>query len=360
MVLVNQDLSSTAVARAGAATLRNGAAPVAALAQAPAPEQTLAGVGRCEAGEVETQVAPARLSAVVIAQNEEARVAECLRSVQGLADELVVVDGCSVDRTVEICLRHGARVFRREFDGFARQMNFGIQHANGAWVLLIDADERLTPEAAEQIREAIAAPGQAGYFLPRRNIVFGHWLRHGGNYPDYNVPRLFRRERGRFDETPVHSKLLLKGATGHLSAPLLHLSYPDLSAYFHKFDRYTTLESEGMRQRGIRFSVCRMLSLAIGRLTKRVVLQGAFLDGAAGLEYAFLGFVYEIVRHLKLRELERRSIAAAETCETPGRRWGNVSWRKAFWRPRSSAAVWKEGQAARPATHEGGADADCD
>src|SRR5690348_13458869 len=134
------------------------------------------------------------LSVVVIARNEEARIEDCLRSLAGVADEIVLVDDGSTDRTVAIAESFGARVLSRAFDTAARQMNFGVRAARGRWILIIDADERLTPELAEEIRQTVDGPEvHQAYYFPRRNIVFGCWLRHGGNYPDYNSARLFLR-----------------------------------------------------------------------------------------------------------------------------------------------------------------------
>lgn len=262
---------------------------------------------------------PWGLSAVVIAHNEEARIEDCLRSVTGIADEIVLVDDGSTDATVAIAHSFGARVLTRPFDTAARQMNFGIQSARGKWILIIDADERLTPELRDEIRQTLDEPERhQAYYFPRCNIVFGRWLSHGGNYPDYNSARLFLRGSAWFEDEPVHARLLLQGSAGYLRGPLLHLTAPGLDHYFGKFNAYTSFEAERMQSRGVRYSFPRMAGHALCHLLRRLVVQAAFLDGVEGLQYAFLGFLYDVIRYLKLRERQMRppSLAAAAPGKT--------------------------------------------
>lgn len=257
---------------------------------------------------------PPRLTAVIIAHNEEARIADCLESIDGVADEILLVDDGSTDHTVAIAHSFGARVLTRPFDTAARQMNFGIQSAQGKWILIIDADERLTPELADEIRRTLDGPeAHQAYYFPRCNIVFGRWLRHGGNYPDYNSARLFLRGWAWFEDEPVHARLLLQGSAEYLRGQLLHLTAPDLDHYLGKFNPYTSFEAERMQRRDVRYSFPRMAGHALYHLLRRLVVQAAFLDGVEGLQYVFLGFMYDIIRYLKLRERQMRpsSLASA-------------------------------------------------
>jgi len=248
-----------------------------------------------------------RLSVVIITHNEEARIGECLRSVREIADEIVLVDDHSTDRTTGIARFYGARILTRSFDWAARQMNHGIEAARGRWILIIDADERLTPELAGEIRRILEQPPRhAGYYFPRRNVVFGQWLRHGGNYPDYNSARLFLRGMAWFEEEPVHARLLLQGSAGYLVGDLLHLTAPDLQHYFTKFNAYTSLEAERMERCGVHYSFARMMAHSLAHAGQRLIVRGAFLDGATGLQYVFLGFLYDLLRYLKLRERQLR------------------------------------------------------
>ncbi len=248
-------------------------------------------------------VTPIRLSAVIIAHNEAALIEDCLRSIAGVADEIVLVDDGSTDATAALARLMGARVLTRSFDTAARQMNFGIQSARGDWILIIDADERLSAELADEIRQTLDDPEPyQAYYFPRRNIVFGRWLRHGGNYPDYNSARLFRRGWAWFEDEPVHARLLLQGSAGYLRGQLLHLTAPNLERYLGKFNAYTSFEAERMQRHGVRYSFPRMAGHALYHLLRHLLVQAAFLDGAEGLQYVFLEFIYDIIRYLKLRE----------------------------------------------------------
>ncbi len=244
-----------------------------------------------------------QLSAVIITRDEERHLPACLDSLRGVADELIVVDDHSRDRTRPIAAAWGARIYARHFDWSARQMNYGLEQARAPWVLLIDADERLSDELKQEIRTVLLDPGGCrGFFLPRKNHVFGRWLRHGGNYPDYNAVRLFRRGCGRFRDQPIHSPLELDGRAGYLRAPLLHDSYRNLHDYYAKFNSYTSLEAEGMRRKGRHFSWPRMLTTAGGHFVRRLIWQSAYLDGWPGVVYCLLGLHYDLVRFWKLRE----------------------------------------------------------
>lgn len=265
-----------------------------------------------------------RLSAVIIAHNEEDRLGDCLRSLRDVADEILLVDDHSTDRTGEIAWFHGARILTRRFDRAARQMNFGIEAARGEWILIIDADERLSPALAEEIAAVLSRPAaHAAYDFPRQNVVFGRFLRYGGNYPDYNSARLFLRGRAWFEDQPVHARLIVEGSTGRLRGDLLHLTAPDLHHYLAKFNAYTSLEAERMESGGVRYSLTRMMLHSLAHLGYRLIVQCAFLDGAAGLQYVFLGFLYDIIRYLKLRERQRRRPQAASAAATSAQPMGN-------------------------------------
>ncbi len=257
---------------------------------------------------------PLQLSAVIITRDEERRLPACLDSLRGLADEMIVVDDHSRDRTRRIAADRSARIYARHFDWSARQMNYGLEQARAPWVLIIDADERLSDELKREIRTVLLDPGEyRGFFLPRQNHVFGRWLRHGGNYPDYNAVRLFRRGCGRFQDQPIHSPLELDGRAGYLRVPLLHDSYRNLHEYYSKFNSYTSLEAEGMRRKGRRFSWTRMLGIAGGHFARRLLWQSAYLDGWPGVVYCLLGLHYDLVRFWKLRERETAMRLPART-----------------------------------------------
>src|SRR3972149_6358735 len=156
------------------------------------------------------------ISVVIITKNEEKQIHGCLESVTW-ADELVVLDSLSADRTVEICREYTDKVFQQPFVSFPRQRNAAKDLASGDWVFFVDADERVTPELMAEVRTAASSPeARTGYWVPRHNIIWGKWVRYGGRYPDYQL-RLFRRDKAHYDEArAVHEVVILDGEAGHL------------------------------------------------------------------------------------------------------------------------------------------------
>lgn len=167
-----------------------------------------------------------RLSVVVVTRDEEERIRTCLESV-AWADELIVVDAESQDKTAAIARELTDHVLVRPWPGFALQKNFGLEQARGAWILSLDADETVSPALRDEIEAVVRRDGPCdGYAVPRRNIFWGRWVRHGGLYPDWQV-RLFRRGRGRFSARAVHESVQVDGAVGRLAGHLEHRSYRD-------------------------------------------------------------------------------------------------------------------------------------
>lgn len=240
-----------------------------------------------------------RLSAVLITLNEEARIEECLSSLE-FCDEIVIVDGGSVDRTRQIAQSCGARVFQRVFTDFSEQKNAAIAVARGDWVLLIDADEIVGPELAEEMRSAINDPGATGYWLERENWIFGRRMRHGGHAVDRQL-RLVRREAACF-EGAVHERVRMTSGGQYplLRNKLEHRSTTTVSDYMRKLNLYThhdatTLDPSSVRSRSSAMILIRSVAVVI----RRVIWQGAYLDGAEGLLFAVLSGYYEFVRQIK-------------------------------------------------------------
>jgi glycosyltransferase involved in cell wall biosynthesis len=244
-------------------------------------------------------VSAPRLSVVVITLNEEARIRDCLASV-AWADEIIVVDAGSDDKTVALAREVTDDVVIRPWDGFAAQKNFGIERATGEWVLSLDADERVARALRDEIVAAVANPGAlAGYRLARRNIMWGQWIRHGRLSPDWQL-RLFRRGRGRFVERAVHESVSVDGPVGRLTAPLLHESYRDVSDFLGRADRYSTLAAEEWVRRGSPFRPWQLVTAPLGRFLSMYVLHRGFLDGSRGFLLAVLYAYY--VRSAKIWE----------------------------------------------------------
>jgi glycosyltransferase involved in cell wall biosynthesis len=197
------------------------------------------------------------LSVAIITLNEEANLARTLASVR-FADELVVVDSGSTDRTLEIAKSFGAKVFTEPWKGFARQKNSAIEKCVGTWVLSLDADEELTAELQREISlmlesDATNAPKIDGYRLRLRHVFLGRWMRHGGYYPDLKL-RLFRRitpsGAACFTDRPVHESIQIAGRVETLKNDFLHHGYPDLNIYLEHMNRYSSLGGQIVAAKG--------------------------------------------------------------------------------------------------------------
>jgi glycosyltransferase involved in cell wall biosynthesis len=245
------------------------------------------------------------LSVTVITRDEEAHLDACLESV-AWADEIVVVDAQSTDRTVEIAGKYTSRVFVRPWPGFAAQKNFALEQATSPWVLSLDADERVLPELREEIQRVLEADGPLdGYHVRRQNLFLGRVMRHGGFYPDHQL-RLFRRGAGRFRDVAVHEALEVTGRTGHLRGALLHATYRSVADFVERADRYSTLAAQDLAARGTRVSWPDFLFRPAARFFSMYLLRAGFLDGGHGLLLALLYAYYVLLRTAKTWELAGR------------------------------------------------------
>jgi glycosyltransferase involved in cell wall biosynthesis len=245
-----------------------------------------------------------RLSVAIIVWNEEERLRACLESV-AWADEIVVVDAESTDKTVPLAREFTDKVYVRPWPGFPIQKNFALDQATGDWILSVDADERVTPELREKIGAIVKDDGPAdGYSIPRRNIFWGAWVRHGGLYPDYQL-RLFRRGAGRFVEDAVHESARVVGRVETLAEPLLHHSYRDLEDFVRRSNRYSTLSARDWVRRGRPVRVRHLVTRPLGRFFSMYVIQRGFLDGWRGFVLAVLYAEYVFLRMAKVWEAGR-------------------------------------------------------
>jgi glycosyltransferase involved in cell wall biosynthesis len=247
------------------------------------------------------------LSVIIIALNEEANLLRCLESVKW-ADELVVADTGSTDRTLEIAKEHGTKTIQLEWEGFGKAKQRVLEAATSDWVLSLDADEVVTESLREEIQKSVRSdsPGFDGYFISRRSMFLGHWMSHGGWYPDY-VLRLFKRGKGRFEDRKVHESLSLAGRTGRLKGDLLHYSDPDLEHYLRKMNRYTTLSAQELSERGEVASLADLLFRPMATFWKIYLFKGGFLDGIYGFLLALFSSVHVVTKYVKLWLLNRNA-----------------------------------------------------
>ncbi len=245
------------------------------------------------------------LSVLILAKNEEHNIVPCLQSVQW-ADERIVVDSGSTDRTVELATPLATKILHLPWKGFGKTKTEALTSAECEWVLWLDADERVSARLKEEIRTIVGArdASHAAYDVARRAFFLGKWIRHCGWYPS-RVTRLFQRVRGSFSDSAVHEYLIIDGTTGHLTNDLDHFTDPDLHHYFRKFNRYTTLAAEEMHDAGRTAGVADLMFRPVFMFVKMFFLRRGFLDGVHGFILCVVSSAYVFAKYAKLWERSR-------------------------------------------------------
>ncbi|HEX9656046.1 MAG TPA: glycosyltransferase family 2 protein [Bacteroidota bacterium] len=248
------------------------------------------------------------VSVIILTKNEENNITDCLQSV-AWAEERIVVDSGSKDGTVERARQLATKVLDAEWKGFGATKNLALEHATCAWILWLDADERVTSEAAVEIQEIVHESDSRfdAYDVARRAYFLGRWIKHCGWYPS-RVTRLFRRSKGRFSESHVHEELLMDGQVGHLRNDFLHYTDPNLVHYFRKFNRYTSLAAQDARSARRRFSLSQVLLRPGFMFAKMYIFRLGFLDGMQGLILCLASSAYVFTKYAKLWELQKKRI----------------------------------------------------
>ena len=256
-----------------------------------------------------------RVSAVVIAYNDEPNIRACLETLTW-ADEIIVVDSHSSDATEKISREFTDKVYQHEFKGFGRLRNEAVAHATHEWVFSLDTDERMTLELRDEVRGVLASgPRADAYFVPRRNYFLGRWIRHSGWYPDYRQPQLFHKDRMRYREEIVHEGFDLEGRAGYLKEHVLQYPFSDLDHYLAKMDRYTDLMARRMVEQGRRFRTPQLVTHPCFTFAKMYLGRAGFLDGMPGLILSGLYAYYTFIKYAKLWEM-----SVDRTLSVPGRR----------------------------------------
>jgi glycosyltransferase involved in cell wall biosynthesis len=252
-----------------------------------------------------------KLTVTVITLNEAAHIREALASV-AWADEIIVVDAGSSDETVAIARPLATRVEVADWPGYGAQKNRAASLASNDWILSIDADERVTPELAAEIRRVLEHPEARGYRIPRVTWYLGRWIRTTDWYPDPQL-RLYHRRAGRWSLRPVHESVELDGEPGRLEHELQHFAYRDVSHHLATIDKYTTLAAEQWAAEGRRASALAAIVHAKLAFLRNYILRRGFADGSAGLLVSVLNSYYVFLKYVKLWEREHRGTAVPST-----------------------------------------------
>lgn len=245
-----------------------------------------------------------KISAVVITKNEENNIKDCLEALKW-ADEIIIVDSHSTDKTAEYASAYTDKIFTINSDIFSEKRIFSLGKTSNEWVLFIDADERITPELAAEINGLETEAGVYGYYIGRRNYCFGNWLKHSGVYPDRHI-RLFNKNFAEITPRLVHEGVTVNGKTGELKNEFLHYSYKDLTHMLDKINLYSTLEAEEKFKNNKQISKTGVFTHAVSAFIRVYFSRKGFKDGTGGF---FLSFSYSMVNflsHLKLLKLQNR------------------------------------------------------
>lgn len=246
------------------------------------------------------------LTVVVITKNEEANIEECLASVADWADELIVVDDESVDRTKELAGKFTKKIFVRRMDVEGRHRNWAYAQSRNSWVLSLDADEKATEELKREIAAAISNTTHAAFDIPLRNYIGHSWIRHGGWYPAAKV-RLFSKERFQYEEVEVHPRAFIDGTCGHLTADIVHKGYPDIEHFLASVNRQTTLEARKWINTGRKMSLGKIIWRTGDRFVRRYLRKQSYKDGMYGFVIAFFDSLYQVLSYVKYREMLNNS-----------------------------------------------------
>lgn len=243
-----------------------------------------------------------KLSVYVLTYNEEAKIRDCLESVTW-ADDIVILDSFSTDRTLPICENYTGKIFQQEFVGFGKLRNIAIEHCMYDWVLSLDADERVTPELREEILKKLAdAPDADAYFIPRKSYFLEYWVRHCGWYPDYRQPQLFHKRKMKYREQLVHEGFDVTGKVGHLREHVIQYPFLNLDQFLKKMDRYSSLRAEEMVKQGASFHISQVLTHPAAMFWRMYFQKLGFLDGKVGLILSLLYAYYTMLKYTKLWE----------------------------------------------------------
>ncbi len=243
-----------------------------------------------------------KLSVLIPCFNSEKTIRATLESVK-LADEILVCDSFSTDKTLDIARQYGARIIQHEYKNSATQKNWAIPQCRHDWVLIIDTDETLEDSLKEEIQNKLKENSSSfnAYRIPRKNFVYGRWMKYGGLYPDYQI-RLFRQDKARYETREVHAQMIAEGAIGTLRHHFLHNGFKDMREWFVKTERYTHYEADEIVKQNRNFSWVRLILYPFLIFIQKYFLKLGMLDGYPGFLMAVLDSGYYFMMHARLYE----------------------------------------------------------
>jgi glycosyltransferase involved in cell wall biosynthesis len=246
-----------------------------------------------------------KLSAVIITFNEEHNIERCLESLQGIVDEIVVVDSYSTDKTQEICMRYGVTWIQNPFEGHIEQKNFALEKATFDHVLSLDADEALNDELKESILATKKNFSHDGYYFNRLTHYVDKWIYHCGWYPDQKL-RLLNRKKGSWSGMNPHDKILMNqdSKTQKLSGDLLHYSYDSISDHINQTNKFTTIAAKAAFNNKVQSNIFKIVSRPILKFSKDYFLKKGFLDGRYGLIICSINALSALLKYSKLKDLQ--------------------------------------------------------
>lgn len=244
------------------------------------------------------------LTVAVITKNEENNIAECLGSVHGWADEIIVVDDESSDKTVEIAGKYADRILHRKMDNEGIHRNWTYAQAKNEWVLSLDADEIASDELKKEISEILPATQFHAFSIPLRNYIGKYRVRYSGWYPAGKL-RMFMKSRFKYEEVAVHPRVFLEGDTGHLTKDIIHKGYPDLEHFLSSLNRQTTLEAQKWIETGRQMSLGRAIWRTMDRFPRSFIAKKGYKDGFYGFVIAFFASLYQLMSYCKYIEIKK-------------------------------------------------------
>lgn len=247
-----------------------------------------------------------KLSVVISGFNEEKKIGDCLKSAS-FADEIIFIDNSSTDNTVKIAKEYTSKIFKRENNLMLNvNKNYGFTKATNDWILCLDADERVTPELAQEIKSILDSENDNvdGYWIPRKNMIFGKWIKYAGWYPDHQL-RLFKKSMGKFEEKHVHEMIKLDGEVGYFKENLIHYNFETVSQFLHKhINIYAQNEAEDLISKGYIFTWTDAVRFPFQEFLSRFFAREGYKEGLHGLVISMLMAFYHLVIFAKIWEMK--------------------------------------------------------